>query len=506
MASIQEKVAESLKVLKKYQSEHPKNFVIRGQKILGKVHTQRLKEHGYLQIVMKGWYIPSFPGREGDTVVWYSSYWNFVSSYANFYFGDAWCLSAEQSLSYYSGETVAPKQLIVRSPKAQNNVIKLMFGDTMLTLKSDIPKNVFIEEKNSLHLYSLAEALIFCSPQYFKSNALSARALLYSLKSVDEILKILVDNGNSTRASRLIGALRNVGRDDMANEIKEVMKRVGHDVKEENPFDDSSANLQILPLSPHQARISLKWQQMREQIINLNIKKLKINLEGNDILKNMEDNYVKDSYHSLLIEGYRVTERLIKRVIQGDWNPLENNEDAQAKNALAARGYYQAFQEVKKSVEKILNGESPGEVVANDFSTWHFQLFQPSISANIIKASDLIGYRSHQVYIRGSRHTPFNPDVLLDAMTEFLKCLKKEEDSFVRAILGHHVFVYIHPYMDGNGRIARFLMNTMLVTGGYPWTIIPIERRQEYMDALEKASTMEDITGFAKFILSLLER
>jgi len=38
-------------------------------------------------------------------------------------------------------------------------------------------------------------------------------------------------------------------------------------------------------------------------------------------------------------------------------------------------------------------------------------------------------------------------------------------------VLGHFVFVYIHPYLDGNGRIGRFLMNLMLAAGGYPWTV-----------------------------------
>ena len=42
--------------------------------------------------------------------------------------------------------------------------------------------------------------------------------------------------------------------------------------------------------------------------------------------------------------------------------------------------------------------------------------------------------------------------------------------------------------MDGNGRIARFLMNVMLASGGYRWTVIPVEKRSEYVAALEKAA------------------
>ncbi|CAN5146891.1 hypothetical protein BH11BAC5_BH11BAC5_10770 [soil metagenome] len=58
--------------------------------------------------------------------------------------------------------------------------------------------------------------------------------------------------------------------------------------------------------------------------------------------------------------------------------------------------------------------------------------------------------------------------------------------------------------MDGNGRMARFLMNAMLSSGGYPWTVIPVEERKTYMEALELASVNSNITAFAKFIAHLV--
>ena len=81
-------------------------------------------------------------------------------------------------------------------------------------------------------------------------------------------------------------------------------------------------------------------------------------------------------------------------------------------------------------------------------------------------------------------------------MPAFFDFLTEEPEPSVLAALGHFLFVYIHPYMDGNGRMGRFLMNVMLAAGGYPWTVIPIEKRDDYMAALENGSVEQDIEPF----------
>ena len=91
-------------------------------------------------------------------------------------------------------------------------------------------------------------------------------------------------------------------------------------------------------------------------------------------------------------------------------------------------------------------------------------------------------------------------------MPAFFDLLREEPHPAVRVVLGHFIFVYIHPYMDGNGRVGRFLMNTMMASGGYPWTVIPVTDRNAYMDALEKASVGEDIAPFADFLAGLVKR
>jgi Fic family protein len=67
------------------------------------------------------------------------------------------------------------------------------------------------------------------------------------------------------------------------------------------------------------------------------------------------------------------------------------------------------------------------------------------------------------------------------------------------------VLVYIHPYIDGNGRIGRFLMNAMLASGGYRWTVVPLEQRDAYLAALEDASVRQNIIPFAQFLGTLVQ-
>ena len=502
MASIQEKLADSLGVLKQYQDTH-QNCIIKGLETLGGVHSKRLIQNGYLEQIIKGWYMPTMPGMEGDTTVWYASYWHFVVAYANNRFGEGWCLTPEESLDFYAGETVAPHQLILRSTKASNNIIQLKHGDSLLDITASMPRQVYIEPRYGLRLYTLPEALAFCTPTYFKKSAVNARTCLLMVGSADEILREVADEGNSSRASRLVGALRNVGREEMAQRILDYMVRIGHNLRPEDPFEDKMGSTFASGriISPYTIRLRLMWKKMKEQILVLNPKAANSTLSLEEVLGNMDENYVRDSYHSLSIEGYRVTEGLIERVRSGEWNPKDDKTDAERKNALAARGYYQAFLQVKESVREIIQNGNAGEIAGRNFENWHFEMFQPCIVAGIIKPSDLIGYRSGQVYIRGSKHTPLSPDAVRDAMPVFIDLMKEEENAMVRAILGHFFFVYIHPYMDGNGRTARFLMNVMLVTAGYPWKIITVEERSTYMAALEKASINGDITDFAKIIL-----
>ena len=162
------------------------------------------------------------------------------------------------------------------------------------------------------------------------------------------------------------------------------------------------------------------------------------------------------------------------------------------------------FVAVKESIDSILKGGNPGEILDSDHRVWYRELFTPSVTAGLLRASDLAGYRNGQVYIRNSMHVPLNRDAVRDTMPLLFDLLKEEKEASVRIVLGHFIFVYIHPYMDGNGRMGRFLMNAMLASGGYPWTVVPLGQRKNYMQALEKASVQHDISEFTALIARLV--
>lgn len=64
---------------------------------------------------------------------------------------------------------------------------------------------------------------------------------------------------------------------------------------------------------------------------------------------------------------------------------------------------------------------------SKDYRRWYQEMFAPSVMAGIIKISDIAGYRSNQVYIRNSKHTPLSPEAVRDAMPVLLICLKMSQ-------------------------------------------------------------------------------
>ena len=504
MPTPQDKLAESLAVLKKLQN---KGIIAIHTKNMTRTHRERLIKNGFIKEVMKGWYIPAHPEEPtGESTAWYASFWSFCADYLKSRFDNQWCLSPEHSLSIHSGNWNVPAQLLVRTPKGGNKPKSLLHETSIMDVRLKLPDKNDIEIKENLRIMTLPASLISCVPGYYSNNVIEARAALTMISDASEILHKLLEGGHSTIAGRLAGAFRNIGKNIIADNIIEAMRAAGYSITENDPFEEKpSIRFSENALSPYVNRIRMNWADMRGIVLE-NFPQAPLFRQNTDeYLKHVDDIYLIDAYHSLSIEGYRVSEELIERVRTGSWDPETNHKDKEYANALAARGYWQAFQAVKKSVEKILNKNSPGTVVSKDHSIWYRELFSPSVSAGLIGASDLAGYRNQPVYIRKSRHIPPRYEAVRDLMPAFFSLLKDEEEPAVKAVLGHFFFVYIHPYIDGNGRMGRFLMNIMLASGGYPWTVIPLETRNDYMATLEEASVKKNIKPFAGFLAELVQ-
>lgn len=506
MVAPSEKLAQSLEIL--HQLQNANGAAAIRAKDMTRTHRERLLASGFLQEVIKGWYIPSRPDEvKGASTAWYASYWTFIASYLETRFGGEWSLSPEQSLSLHAGNWTVPRQLIARSSKGKNNLTKLPHGTSLLDLRAALPQFPDRQEKDGVRIFALESALIECSAQYFSSHATDVRAAIATIRDASGLLSKLLDGGHSTIAGRLAGAFRNSGRDGIADEITKTMKAAGYNVREADPFADRLFfAIPSREISPYVSRIRLLWPKMRNPVMERFPAAPGLPRKIDAYIKQVEEAYVSDAYHSLSIEGYRVTPQLIERVRRGKWNPDANEQDSGRRDAMAARGYWQAYQAVKTSIRRLLTKrENPGRVADDDHRTWYREMFAPGVTAGLLKPTDLAGYRNGQVYIRQSMHVPPNRDAVRDAMPAFFELLREETDAAARIVLGHFVFVYIHPYMDGNGRMGRFLMNVMMAAGGYPWTVIPVAGRKAYMEALEAASVGEDIAPFTDFLARLVK-
>ena len=136
------------------------------------------------------------------------------------------------------------------------------------------------------------------------------------------------------------------------------------------------------------------------------------------------------------------------------------------------------------------------EIAEKDILYMHKLFYQ-----NIDK--DFAGkYRDIPVFISGSDYPVSKKENIQSEMhdlCEWIKTERKQYHPVKFAALLHKKFVFIHPFKDGNGRVARLLMNTALIQDGFLPALIPPILRSEYISLLEKAH--EDDKPFINFIM-----
>jgi Fic family protein len=220
------------------------------------------------------------------------------------------------------------------------------------------------------------------------------------------------------------------------------------------------------------------------------------------VLREARTAKAEDTYHSTTIEGYRITREHVRAVLAGA--PLDSPDRAEMERLMALKGYSQAFERTLSFASGADGGVRLSEAMVLDL---YVELWGPSVDAEIMTAAELRGWRKAPVYIRGSAYVPPAPAKVPQMMRLWADSLNElEMDAVSRAAVAHWAFVHVHPFMDGNGRLSRLLMNLVLCSAGLPWTIIRAEERREYFDALEQADIREDYAPFARFIASRVGR
>ncbi|MFP7176526.1 Fic family protein [Priestia filamentosa] len=117
-------------------------------------------------------------------------------------------------------------------------------------------------------------------------------------------------------------------------------------------------------------------------------------------------------------------------------------------------------------------------------------------------------YRDQQVFIAGARHTPPAPYLIKEQMEQLINWYENEAQKLhpvERGAMLHAIFVEIHPFIDGNGRTSRLLLNLELMKAGFPAVVIKVENRLAYYEALDKSHTTKNYHDFIQLIVKEVE-
>ncbi len=194
-----------------------------------------------------------------------------------------------------------------------------------------------------------------------------------------------------------------------------------------------------------------------------------------EVVKRLREKFEVDmTYNSNAIEGNRLTLRetwlVLRRGITIRGKSV--NEHLEATNHAEAIGLLEKMADGKKEIAEI------------DVLNLH------AVILDKISPQDAGFYRHEQVFIEGSKVVLPNwrkvPE-LMKPVYIMLNDKRKGIEAIKSAAKLHHETVRVHPFVDGNGRLARLLMNLRLMRAGFPPTVLRRDERRSYYSALEKA-------------------
>jgi Fic family protein len=220
---------------------------------------------------------------------------------------------------------------------------------------------------------------------------------------------------------------------------------------------------------------------------------------GNDALKRIRKFFrIKNIYHSNAIEGNILnvgeTRQVVEQGLTLTGKPLK--DQAEAKNLSEALDFLENLA-VDRSVP----------ITEADIRQLHLLVLKN------INDDNAGSYRAVDVEIGGSGFKPPGPESVPAEMQEFSEWLTQvtsleyefgSVDALLVAAAAHTWFVSIHPFIDGNGRVSRLVLNLVLMRAGYPIAIVTKEDRLRYYDALEESQS-SDLSAFIALVLECVE-
>lgn len=467
---------------------------------------QLAREIGCVHPIMRDWSYLAHDIYDSKEAIWQETVPLFLTSYLKKRFARQYCLGGEFTLDYLSGTQRYWSGIQAYNP-VSNQALKLPYGVTLSLIKDSEreylnPAEVMVVDE--LRLMCVEEALSRVSTEYIESRPVEVAAALNWADP--QVLKRKLQE--SPRRGALAHALKRASEQCFEeSRWQECFAEIAKGTATRPKSWSYSVGGKISPASGQLGFRAGGYAVLYDHLagpIRGTGPKIKPLADPRAVLQAMDRGYKEDAYHSLTIEGYRVTREMIDRIARGEWNPMANSSDQARLQGAAIKGYNRAFQQVRSVVETMLDqGSHPGERVRANLLRWQEELFHHYREAGLQEPP--IGYRESSVYIT-NRQFVFPPSRRVPELMEvFMTKLSEEKCLWTAGVMAHYFTVYIHPFTDGNGRCARFAMNVCWAALKLPWVTVPSERREVYFHALDQAASEGDLRPFSNTLAIIME-
>lgn len=218
-----------------------------------------------------------------------------------------------------------------------------------------------------------------------------------------------------------------------------------------------------------------------------------LNDAGRVLANSFEAMRVELTYHSNAIEGSTLTLRETQLILEG----RAPSGGKSLREVYEARNHDRAL----RTIEALVRDRAPGtQLTERDILDIHAHVLAD------IEPTSAGRFRTERVLIKGTRFIPPGGHRFGELIPALLELAKRPgvHPAIMAAEL-HYNLVAVHPFADGNGRTARLLMNMHMLRHGYPLVIIEVEKRGEYLAALEEANEGR-CERFAAFVIESAER